>query len=96
MNRRITSIFLHDFEAFKELFVSITQHKQMDQIKFALHKIKPSLVIFELDDLINQYDELMQIAQTEGLTSQHQEKLSSTIKETEIKIGKVKNFLASL
>ena len=96
MNRRIASIFLNDFEAFKELFLSGTEQKQLDQIQFALHKIKPRLVIFEMDDLVNQYEELLQIANSEVPSLEYEEKLIAVIKETEIKIAKVREFLISL
>ena len=96
MNRRITSIFLHDLEAFKTLFTSLSQQQKLDHIKFSLHKIKPSLVIFEMGELINQYEDLLQIAQKSPRFSDYQEKLNSTIKETELQIGKVKVFLSSL
>lgn len=96
MNRRITSIFLHDFESFKELFTSLVEQKHLDKIKFALHKIKPSLVIFEMDDLISQYEELLELAKKADSLSKEQKKMEATIKETQVEINKVKNFLASL
>lgn len=96
MNRRITSIFLHDFESFKELFTSLDEQKHLDKIKFALHKIKPSLVIFEMDDLISQYEELLELAKNGDSLSKEQKKMETAIKETQVKINKVKSFLASL
>lgn len=96
MNRRITSIFLHDFESFKELFTALGEQKHLDMIKFALHKIKPSLVIFEMDDLISQYEELLELAKTADSLSKEQKNMEATIKETQVKINKVKSFLASL
>lgn len=96
MNRRITSIFLHDFESFKELFTALGEHKHLDQIKFALHKIKPSLVIFEMEDLITQYEEFLELAKKEDSLSKEKKKMDALIKETQVKINKVKIFLASL
>ena len=96
MNRRITSIFLHDFESFKDLFSALAKRHQLDQIKFALHKIKPSLVIFEMDDLISQYEELLEHAKSQEAGFKEVKKLDSALKETQLNIEKVRLFLASL
>lgn len=96
MNRRITSIFLQDVESFKELFSLLGEETQLEHIKFALHKIKPSLVIFEMDDMINQYEDLLNQAASQVYPSAFREKLDNAIRETEKKIEKVRSFLAAL
>ena len=96
MNRRIASIFLNDFEAFKELFSSITSPSQMGQVQFALHKIKPSLVIFEMDELLERYEEMLAKVKSGITISEDDEEIVSIIGETNNQIARVKDFLNSL
>jgi hypothetical protein len=96
MNRRIASIFLNDFEAFKELFQSITLPNQMGQVQFMLHKIKPSLVIFEMDELLEQYEEMLAKVKSGIAISEDNEELVALIKESNNQIARVRNFLSSL
>lgn len=94
MNRRIASIFLNDFEAFKEILISSTTPSQIEQFQFSLHKIKPSLVIFEMDELLHQYEELLSIMKS-GIAS-NEVNLNEVRKETDHCINQVKSFLSSL
>lgn len=96
MNRRIASIFLNDFETFKELFSSITSPSQMGQVQFALHKIKPSLVIFEMDELLERYEEMLAKVKSGITISEDDEEIVSIIGETNNQIARVKDFLNSL
>ena len=96
MNRRIASIFLNDFEAFKEIFSSITSTNQIGQAQFSLHKIKPSLVIFEMDELLEKYEEMLAKVKSGIAISKDDESLLSIIKESNIQIARVRNFLSSL
>jgi hypothetical protein len=96
MNRRIASIFLNDLETFKELFSSITSPSQMGQVQFALHKIKPSLVIFEMDELLEQYEEILAKVKLGIAISEEDEGLVSLIQESNNQIARVKQFLSSM
>ena len=96
MNRRIASIFLNDFEAFKELLSSLTSPNQIEQIQFALHKIKPSLVIFEMDELLEQFEEILAKAKLGITISEDDQQLISIIRESNNQIDRVRNFLSSL
>jgi hypothetical protein len=58
LNRRISSIFLNEFEAFLKTLSELPNHENGDPLQFSLHKIRPSLVIFELDSAIKLYDKL--------------------------------------
>ena len=58
LNRRISSIFLNEFEAFLKTLSELPTHENGDAFQFSLHKIRPSLVIFELDSVIKLYDKL--------------------------------------
>jgi hypothetical protein len=96
LNRRITSIFLNEFESFSKVFLTLTATEELDQIQFSLHKIKPSLVIFELDSLIKKYEEFIDMKKT-GITIPTDDfAFNETIHQTDEKIQMVKEFLNSL
>lgn len=96
LNRRITSIFLNEFESFKRSFVNLPATAELDQFQFALHKIRPSLVIFELDGLIKKYEEFFDIRKTGGSIAESDPEFLETIQLTDAKIQVVKEFLNSL
>ena len=96
LNRRITSIFLNEFESFKRIFATLPSLEELDQLQFSLHKIKPSLVIFELDSLIKKYEEFLDIKKSGGSISADELSFRDTIDQTDLKIIMVKEFLNSL
>ena len=66
LNRRITSIFINEFESFRKYFANLPLTAELDHFQFVLHKTRPSLVIFELDSLIKKYEEYLDIRKTGG------------------------------
>jgi len=96
LNRRITSIFLNEFESFKKHFTTLPSTAELDQIQFLLHKIRPSLVIFELDTLIRKYEEYLDIRKTGGTIAEHDPGFLEALIETNSKLQVVKRFLNSL
>jgi len=96
LNRRITSIFLNEFESFKKHFTNLPSTVELDQIEFLLHKIRPSLVIFELDPMIKKYEEHLAVKKTGGTISENDPAFLKTLKQTATKIQMVKEFLNSL
>ena len=96
LNRRITSIFLNEFESFRKHFNNLPSTVELDQIQFLLHKIRPSLVIFELDTLIKKYEESLNIRKTGGTIAEHDPVFLETLNETDAKLQMVKSFLNSL
>jgi hypothetical protein len=61
-----------------------------------LHKIRPSIVIFELDKLIKQYDQLAQRKREGEQILKDDLALMQAISETENQLIEVKEFLNSL
>lgn len=96
LNRRITSIFLSEFETFKRHFTQLPSTTDLDQFQFLLHKIRPSLVIFELDSLIKKYEEFLDVKKTGGTISENDVAFIDTINQTDSKLKVVKEFLNSL
>jgi hypothetical protein len=52
LNRRISSIFLNELENFKKAMELLPQSENEEHFQFILHKIRPSMVIFEMESLI--------------------------------------------
>lgn len=96
LNRRITSIFLSEFETFKRHFSQLPSSTDLDQFQFLLHKIRPSLVIFELDNLIKKYEEFLDVKKTGGTISENEPAFLETINQTDAKLLVVKEFLNTL
>ena len=96
LNRRITSIFLSEFESFKRHFAKLPSTDELDQIQFLLHKIRPSLVIFELDPLIKKYEEYLDIRKTGGVIAENDPAFLEALNQTEARLQVVKEFLNSL
>ena len=97
LNRRITSIFINEFESFKKHFANLPSSSiDLDQFQFLLHKIRPSLVIFELDTLIKKYEEFFDIRKTGGAIDENDPVFIDTIKQSDTKLQVVKEFLNSL
>ncbi|MCF8213642.1 MAG: hypothetical protein K9I92_00715 [Chitinophagaceae bacterium] len=96
LNRRITSIFLNEFESFKKHFNTLPSTAELDQIQFQLHKIRPSLVIFELDTLIKKYEEYLDIRKTSGNIAENDPAFLEVLNQTNAKLQEVKEFLNSI
>ena len=96
LNRRISSIFLNEFEAFLKTLSELPTHENGDAFQFSLHKIRPSLVIFELDSVIKLYDKLSARKREGEEISQDDTGLLLALDETKKNIEKVGEFLANL
>ena len=96
LNRRITAIFISEFESFIKHFTHLPFGADLDQLQFLLHKIRPSLVIFELDMLIKKYEEFIDLRKTGVTISENDAAFLDTLKQTDTKIQEVKKSLQSL
>ena len=45
LNRRITSIYINEFEALRNALSGLAEASNADQVIAALHKLKPGMVI---------------------------------------------------
>ena len=68
----------------------------IDQLQFLLHKIRPSLVIFELDTLIKKYEEFLDIRKTGETIVENDPAFLEALSRTDEKLKLVKEFLGSL
>ena len=96
LNRRITSIFLNEFETFRKHLNNLPTTTDIDQLQFLLHKIRPSLEIFELDTLIKKYEEFLDIRKTGETIVENDPAFLEALNRTDEKLKLVKEFLGSL
>jgi len=96
LNRRITSIFINEFETLKKHFTHLPSTADLDHFQFLLHKIRPSLVIFELDPLIKKYEEFLAMSKAGEPISENNPDFLETLNQTDAKLLVVKEFLNSL
>lgn len=96
LNRRITSIFINEFESFRKYFANLPLTAELVHFQFVLHKTRPSLVIFELDSLIKKYEEYLDIRKTGGTIAENDPAFLEVLNQTDAKLREVKEFLNSL
>jgi hypothetical protein len=96
LNKRIASIFLNELETFRNDLIALPNEKNSEAIKFNIHKIRPSMIIFELDFLLQKYESLaVKKAKEEKLNDQDEE-LVEAIKDTNNKIDQIREFIQSI
>lgn len=96
LNRRIATIFVSEFDTFRRCLNDLINNESVDDFQFNLHKIRPSLIIFELDKLVKQYENLSRRKKDGNLISEQDEEFITAIAETNVQIVNVKEFLNSL
>jgi hypothetical protein len=96
LNRRIATIFVSEFETFRRCLVDLIGNESVDDFQFNLHKIRPSLIIFELDKLVKQYENLSRRKKDGNLISEQDDELIAAMAETNLQIVNVKEFINSL
>ena len=96
LNRRISSIFLNEFEAFLKTLSELPSHEDGDIFQFSLHKIRPSLVIFELDNLIKLYDVLSARKREGEKITPEDSDLIFAVSETKKQVDRVSEFSNNL
>lgn len=96
LNRRIASIFLSDFESFLTIFSTLPKTKELDNIKFLIHKNSPSFMIFELESLLSRYN-LFIDKKINGETIELQDAgFQELLQDTKIKIEEVRQFISTI
>ena len=96
LNRRISSIFLNEFEAFLKTLSELPSHEDGDIFQFSLHKIRPSLVIFEVDNLIKLYDVLSARKREGEKITPEDSDLIFAVSETKKQVDRVSEFSNNL
>ena len=96
LNKRIASIFLNELESFKNDLIALPEENNSDTIKFNIHKIRPSMIIFELDSLLEKYESLVERKKNENKLENQDSELLETINDTDNKINHIKEFIQSI
>lgn len=96
LNKRIASIFLNEFESLKNDIKTLPDSLSGDSIKFSIHKIRPSMIIFELDSLLNKYETLAARKKAGDNIDEKDPELTEAIQETETKIDLIRAFIQSI
>ena len=96
LNKRIASIFLNELEIFKNDLIALPYEINSEAIKFNIHKIRPSMIIFELDFLLQQYESLAARKAKDKNLSDKDEELVQVIEETKNKIDQIREFIESI
>lgn len=96
LNKRIASLFLNEFELFRNILAALPNHINADIIKFNIHKIRPSLIIFELDALLEKYESLANRKKEGELLSEEDKAFIEITQETDSKINLIREFTQSI
>jgi len=96
LNKRIASIFLHELESFKNDLITLPDENNSATIKFNIHKIRPSMIIFELDSLLEKYESLAERKNNENQLGSQDSELLEAINDTDYKINQIKEFIQSI
>jgi len=96
LNRRIATIFVTEFDAFRRCLLELINTESVDDFQFNLHKIRPSLIIFELDKVVKQFENLSRRKRDGDLVSDQDPEFLTAIAETDLQISNVREFLNSL
>lgn len=95
LNRRITTILINQLEEFRQMIVSFDEN-ELPTIEFTIHKIRPSLLIFELDTIIKSYTEMMEIWQKSGKTEEMSTQKELLIENLNKGIVNLQTFLSNI
>lgn len=96
LNRRIASIFLSDFESFLATFSTLPETKELDSLKFLIHKNSPSFMIFELDSLLSRYNLFLDKKLNGETIELHDLGFQELLQDTKLKIEEVRQFISSI
>jgi hypothetical protein len=96
LNRRIASIFLSDFESFLVVFSNLPKIKELDNLKFLIHKNSPSFIIFELESLLSRYNLFIDKKMNGENFELHDPGFQELLQDTKLKIEDVRQFIATI
>jgi hypothetical protein len=96
LNRRITSIFISEFEDMNVALKNLPLAETADSFMAALHKIRPGMIIFERDELINKFERLISRKQGGETITKSDQKLEDAVNDAAKSLGQLKDFLKKL
>jgi hypothetical protein len=96
LNRRITSIFINDYENFLQIFSELPNTSDLTELSFLIHKNSPSFMIFELESILATYTAFVERKiKGEEITKDNTE-FQHLLEDSKLKIQSLKNFLVQL
>jgi hypothetical protein len=96
LNRRITSIFINDYENFLQVFTQLPFTEDLNDLKFLIHKNSPSFMIFELESLLSRYNYFFEKKNKGEVLKIYDNDFLLLLEDTKTKIQQLKDFLAQL
>lgn len=96
LNRRLTSIYINEFEALKKAVAGLVEASHADQVIETLHKLKPGMVIFEHEGLVANFEKLIERKKNNELTVNADNELNELLTTTDSIISQLKLYLKSL
>ncbi len=96
LNRRLTSIYINEFEALRKAVAGLGEASHADQVIETLHKLKPGMVIFEHEGLIAGFEKLIDRKKNSELTTSNDAEIEELLKASDNIINQLKNYLRSL
>jgi hypothetical protein len=96
LNRRITSIFINDYENFLQVFTQLPFTEDLTDLKFLIHKNSPSFMIFELESLLSRYNHFFEKKNKGEVLKIDDNDFLLLLEDTKTKIQQLKDFLAQL
>jgi hypothetical protein len=96
LNRRITSVFINDYENLLQLFSELPNTNDLSELNFLIRKNSPSFMIFELESILAGYTALVEKKiNGEEITKDNTE-FQHLLEKSKLKIQSLKNFLIQL
>lgn len=93
LNRRIASIFINELENHKKLLKDFSS-ENLQELEFAIHKIRPSLVIFEMEHLLNPYEMIISSWKESNDENASSELIDGLTNEIDASIAKLRLFIS--
>ena len=95
LNRRITSIFVNELENARNQVLAINQ-ENLPALEFTMHKVRPSLLIFEQEFISKEFEALLDLYKTDPANEGLSDKISSLAGHMEQSVQKLRDFLNTL
>lgn len=95
LNRRITSIFINELENARTQVLAIGEDN-ISSLEFTMHKVRPSLLIFEQEFISKEFETLLDLYKKDPAHESLPDKISSLADHMEQSTQKLRQFLNTL
>jgi hypothetical protein len=96
LNRRITSVFINDYENLLQLFSELPNTNDLSELNFLIRKNSPSFMIFELESILAGYTALVEKKINGEEITKDSTEFQDLLEKSKLKIQSLKNFLIQL